>query len=90
MTAQAVAEARQRPLRRRRIQSRRRAARCPSGKQLLLQLLCLGVTFTVLFPILWIVALVARPAEPVATGQPDPARGIARRLRAGARPADQR
>jgi len=43
--------------------------RLPLGKQLILQLVCLFITFTVLFPIMWIVSLsldprdIARPTE---------------------------
>src|SRR5689334_4810505 len=41
----------------------RRQGQLPLGTQLLLQLLCLFITFTVLFPILWVFSMSINPRD---------------------------
>jgi arabinogalactan oligomer/maltooligosaccharide transport system permease protein len=60
MAAQVTPDIR-RVARRRKAETRDEGPPLPLRKQLLLQLLCLGVTFTVIFPILWIFALALDP-----------------------------
>jgi arabinogalactan oligomer / maltooligosaccharide transport system permease protein len=62
MTAQVQAGLRRRLIGGRRPE-REEGRPLPLRKQILLQLLCLGVTFTVVFPILWIFALALDPRD---------------------------
>jgi arabinogalactan oligomer/maltooligosaccharide transport system permease protein len=69
MTAQPVAIERPRV----RVRTRRRR-RLSLGRQLLLQLVCLGIALTVLFPVIWIVGMsldprnIARPDSIIPPG----------------------
>ena len=63
MTAQVPTGLRRRLTGGRRQPEREEGRPLPLRKQILLQLLCLGVTFTVIFPILWIFALALDPRD---------------------------
>ena len=65
--------------------------RLPLGRQLILQLILLLITFTVLFPLVWIVSMALDPRNLGATrrAQPDPAWRVSRCVRQGHRAADE-
>ena len=67
---------------------RRAEAAAPAARSCL-QLICLFITATVLFPILWILSMAVDPRNLVAArrAQPDPAGRVARRLRRGSSPS---